>query len=224
MIRAVAFDMDDTLYPERAFVFSGYRAVSEVVEAELGFSVYDELVELFQSGRRGDLFTPVLARHMATVDEIYVKSLVAVYRTHSPNIAPFPEADSVLKEISGRYLTALISDGIEAVQQRKLDALGLRPHFKAIVMSGEFGRAFWKPHPLPFEVCARRLSLETGQMVYVGDNPEKDFITARRLGSKTIRVRRPGTLHFEIQLPAAQEADVTVDGLTEVPEAVERLI
>lgn len=224
MIRAVAFDMDDTLYPERAFVFSGYRAVSEAVEAELGFPIYDELVELFQSGRRGDLFTPVLARHLAAVEERYVKRLVAVYRAHSPKIAPFPEADSVLNEIRGRYRAALISDGIEAVQQRKLNALGLRTHFEAVVMSGEFGREFWKPHPLPFEVCARRLAITTGQMVYVGDNPAKDFVTARKLGLGTIRVRRPGTLHFDIQLPPAQEADVTVETLSEIPEAVESFI
>ncbi len=224
MIRAVAFDMDDTLYPERAFVFSGYRAVSASVEAEQGISIYDELVDLFQSGRRGDLFTPVLARHMAIVEESYVKSLVAVYRAHNPTIAPFPEAESVLNEIRGRYLTALISDGIEEVQQRKLDSLGLRPHFEAVVMSGEFGRAFWKPHPRPFEVCAHRLSIETGQMVYVGDNPAKDFITARRLGSRTIRVRRPGTLHYGVQLPTAQEADITLETLSEVLEAVESFV
>lgn len=224
MISAVAFDMDDTLYPERAFVFSGYRAVSEAVEAELGFPIYDELVKLFQGGRRGDLFTPVLARHLGTVEESYVKSLVAVYRAHRPVIAPFPEAVAVLEEIRGRYRMALISDGIEAVQQRKLDALGLRPLFEAIVMTDAFGREFWKPHPLPFKDCARRLAVASAQMVYVGDNPAKDFITARQLGSRTIRVRRPGTLHAEIRLPPAQEADVTVETLSEVPQAVESFV
>lgn len=224
MIRAVAFDMDDTLYPERAFVFSGYRAVSQAVEAELGFAIYDDLVALFQSGRRGDLFTPVLARRLGAVEERYVKRLVAVYRAHSPKIAPFPEADSVLKEIRERYRTALISDGIEEVQERKLDALDLRRHFEAVVMTDAFGREFWKPHPLPFKDCARRLAVDTAQMVYVGDNPAKDFITARRLGSRTIRVRRPGTLHFETALPAAREADVTVETLSEVPQAVARFL
>ncbi len=223
MIRAVAFDMDDTLYPERAFVFSGYRAVSEAVEAELGFPVYDELVQLFESGRRGDLFTSVLTRHRDRVEERYVKSLVAVYRAHSPTISPFPEAESVLSAIRKRYRTALISDGIQEVQHRKLDALGLRPHFEAVVMTGELGREFWKPHPLPFEDCARRLAVAPAQMVYVGDNPAKDFVAARGLGLKTIRVRRPGTLHFEIDLPATQEADITVETLSDVLDVVEGL-
>ena len=223
MIRAVAFDMDDTLYPERAFVFSGYRAVSEAVEAELGVPIYDELVQLFESGRRGDLFTPTLARHQVRVEECYVRSLVAVYRAHRPTIAPFPETETVLRAIRRRYRTALISDGIHEVQHRKLDALGLRPHFEAVVMTGELGREFWKPHPLPFEDCARKLAVAPAQMVYVGDNPAKDFITARSLGLRTIRVRRPGTLHFEIDLPAAQEADVTVETLSDVLDVVERL-
>ncbi len=165
-----------------------------------------------------------LARHLAAVDERYVQRQVAVYRAHSPSIAPFPEAVTVLEDIRGRYRTALISDGIEAVQQRKLDALGLRRHFEAVVMTDAFGREFWKPHPLPFKDCARRLAVDTAQMVYVGDNPAKDFVTARRLGSRTIRVRRPGTLHFEIGLPPAQEADVTVETLSDVLEAVESFV
>jgi putative hydrolase of the HAD superfamily len=223
MIHAVAFDMDDTLYPERSFVFSGYRAVSQAVEAQLGFPIYDDLVQLFESGRRGDLFTPVLAQHRNRVEESYVRSLVAVYRAHSPTIVPFPETNTVLRSIRRRYRTALISDGLQEVQDRKLDALGLRAHFEVILMTGELGKEFWKPHPLAFEECARRLSVATARMAYVGDNPAKDFMTARRLGFRTIRVRRPGTLHFETEPPPAQEADVTVETLSGVPEVIEGL-
>ena len=193
MIGAVAFDMDDTLYPERAFVFSGHRAVSEAVEAELGFPIYDELVELFQGGRRGDLFTPVLARHLGAVDESYVKRLVAVYRAHRPVIAPFPEAAAVLEEIRGRYRMALISDGIEAVQQRKLDALGLRPLFEAIVMTDAFGREFWKPHPLPFKDCARSARRPRTAVFRALGLCRYSFVAARYVGHGRCPIPGPRT-------------------------------
>ena len=199
MIKAVVFDLDDTLYPEETFVFSGYRAVSEVVLARWGIAIFDELVTAFRAERRGDLFTPVLQRHLPKVDETMVQGLVEAYRGHRPSIEPFPEAEAVLHGAKRHYATGLITDGIAAVQERKLEALGFKPLFDAVVLSGAYGRAHWKPDPLPYELCAQQLALPAPALVYIADNPVKDFITARKLGMKTIRVRRPGTLHCAVE-------------------------
>src|SRR5438874_2051717 len=99
MIQAVVFDLDDTLYPEIEFVYSGYRAVSNAVHQQLGFPIVNELVNLFETGKRGDLFTPVLKTRLDTVTEEYVRELVAVYRQHRPTIVPFPEARDVLDSL-----------------------------------------------------------------------------------------------------------------------------
>lgn len=222
MIRAAAFDLDDTLYPEQAFVFSGYRAVAAAVEARWGFAIFDELMASFRAGERDDLFTPVLRRHVPEIEELKVKALVSVFRNHKPAIAPFPEAGAVLRAIRRRLPLGLITDGIAAVQERKLGALGLTALFKATVLSGAHGRAHWKPAPLPYELCARRLGLPTKALAYIGDNPAKDFVTARKLGMKTVRVRRPGTLHYKAEAAPGYEADVTLDTLAALPELLER--
>jgi putative hydrolase of the HAD superfamily len=217
MIRAVVFDLDDTLYPEVEFVYSGYRAVSDAVRQHLGFDIVSELVQLFETGQRGDLFTPVLKTHLDTVTEEYVRELVGVYRQHLPSIVPFPEARQVLDVLQRTYRLALVSDGYHAVQARKLEALGLGGYFNPVIFSDAFGRDFWKPHPRPFEECISRLSLAASAIVYVGDNPNKDFKTARQMTMKTIRVRRAGTLHYNVRLSPEFEADYETRSLGEIP-------
>ena len=54
-------------------------------------------------------------------------------------------------------------------------------------------------------------------MVYVGDNPTKDFIAPHMMGMKTIRVRRTGTLHYRIRLSSEFEADYEASSLEEIP-------
>ena len=62
--RAIVFDLDDTLYPEQAFVFSGYEAVARVFARRLGMSA-DSLVrrmrDLFGTPDRGRVFDVIVA-------------------------------------------------------------------------------------------------------------------------------------------------------------------
>ena len=216
MIRAVVFDLDDTLYPEVEFVYSGYRIVSEAVYKQWGFKIYDELVALFEEGQRGDLFTPVLRKHLRIVKESYVQQLVKIYRQHIPRIHPFPEVLKVLDKLKPLYRLAIISDGLLSVQERKLRVLGIGHYCDEIIFSDKWGQNFWKPHPWPYEECVRRLFLEPASMVYVGDNPNKDFVTPRRIGMKTVRVRRIGTLHWQVRLSPEFEADYEISDLGKI--------
>ena len=40
---AIVFDLDDTLYPEREYVFSAYRAVAKWIERHLGTAATEAL-------------------------------------------------------------------------------------------------------------------------------------------------------------------------------------
>ena len=57
--KAIIFDMDDTLYPERHYVLSGFRAVAKWFEANYGVSYETSgqtLISLFNKGIRGNTF------------------------------------------------------------------------------------------------------------------------------------------------------------------------
>ena len=221
VIQAIVFDLDDTIYPEVQFVFSGYRAVAETVRRETGLEIYEDLVDLFNQGQRGDLFTPVLNRYRdQAIEEEAVLKLVQIYRQHQPDIEPFPEARQILHSLSLQFSLGLISDGYLAVQNNKFCALNIQTFFSSVVFSDRWGREFWKPHPRPYEFCAESIGCPVENIVYVGDNPAKDFVTARKLGAKTVRVIRMGTLHSNERLSAEFEADYEIADLSELPHVV----
>jgi putative hydrolase of the HAD superfamily len=226
--RAVVLDLDDTLYPEAAYVRSGFRAVAARAQETLGVPAAEgeaELVALFEEGVQGDTFDRWLAARGLGGD-VAVGDLVAAYRGHAPEIAPFPEAAALLRRLRADGSTVgLLSDGDPVVQGRKLDALGLREAFDAIVVTGELGPDAGKPSPRGFEEVLRRLGdAPSGEAVYVSDNPAKDFLGARRAGMRSIRVRRPGGIYAGLEPGTPEHApDAEVAGLDEVPRALDGL-
>ena len=197
-VEAILFDMDDTLYLERDFVFSGYRAVAEKVWQDHRVDILEDLQYRFSIGQRGDLFTPALAAGGICAGEPYVKKLVEVYRQHQPDIRPCLDT-AVLKELKAKgFKLGLISDGIGSVQRNKLSALGLEPLFDQVVFSDELGgREAWKPSTRPYLTCLNHLDVPASLACYVADNPGKDFMAPRQLGMLGIQIIRPGALYAQ---------------------------
>jgi putative hydrolase of the HAD superfamily len=202
--RAVVFDLDDTLYPESAYVRSGFRAVAQAAARLYGVpaaEAYRELEQLFREGVRGDTFDRWLYVRGITAD---VNELVAAYRSHTPTIEPFEEVPGLLADLRERgFRLGLLSDGEPEIQYGKLDALGLRDAFDATLVSGELGRDAWKPSPRGLATLLERLGVGASEAVYVSDNPAKDFKAARDAGMRSIWVRREGGVysHLEPQSP-----------------------
>ena len=221
MIRAVVFDLDDTLYPEIEFVYSGYQAVAEAVRGRLGIEIYDDLTSLFGAGQRGDLFTPVLRKHLGDVQEPYVEQLVSIYRKHEPILHPYPEVPDLLRKLKPSHRLAIISDGRLCVQQRKLQALHLDGYFDVVIFTDQWGREAWKPSTRSYEAVLERLSVSGMESVYIADNPSKDFHGARRVGMHTIRVRRPGNIYGQLEPPSSEFApDLEIETLNGLDTAL----
>jgi putative hydrolase of the HAD superfamily len=207
-LEAVVFDLDDTLFAERQYVLSGFRAVANWLEERHGIEgapAFSELRALFEGGVRLTTFDEWLdGRGLGHAVE--TRELVEVYRNHVPAISPAPGVERVLERLGGRYRLGLVSDGYAQVQRAKFEALRLTGHFEAVVFSDELGRAYWKPSPRPFEVVTELLGLAAANCVYVADNPTKDFIGARSIGMKTVRLRRPEGVYALAEPPTDAHA------------------
>lgn len=217
--QAVIFDLDDTLYPERDYVLSGFRSVAIWAETRLGIPAaqgFAELKRLFDQGVRGKTFDLWLASHHLEANRI-IPELIQVYRNHEPNLTPLPEAPALLATLKNVYRLGLLGDGYLEVQRRKLRALNLSPYFEAVVFSDEWGREAWKPSVKPFQEILARLRTEAGASIYVGDNPAKDFLGARELGMFTIWVKLPEGLYTSLEPPTPRHApDLTLESLIEL--------
>jgi putative hydrolase of the HAD superfamily len=224
-LQAIVFDLDDTLYSERDFVLSGFRAVAEWASENLGIELeqgYTALFNLYREGVRNDTFDRWLNIHGIDRPELTTK-FVEIYRQHSPQIKPFSEAIDLLKTLSSSYQIGLVSDGYLEVQQRKWAALGLDTFFDAVVFSDQLGREKWKPSPAPFELVLSQLKIAPEFSVYIGDNPRKDFFGARQLGMYTIQVKRDESEYGHLSPPdLAYHPHLIISSLVEVPVSIEQ--
>jgi len=220
---AIAFDLDDTLYPEREYALSGFRAVAEWAEVALGLprrQVYTELQGLFESGARRNSFNRWLeGRGLAP--NTWLSEMVNCYRQHVPQLAPFPGVVELLENHYGSYRMAILTQGYAAGQRGKIKALGVEHYFETILILDETEREQWKPSRRAFERLLAELNVGSDEVAYIGDNPEKDFYGARQLGILTVRVRRPGGEHAHKEpIDPSYAPDVQVNEFSALPKAL----
>ncbi len=93
--------------------------------------------------------------------------------------------------------------------------LELTTWFEPIVFTAELGTGFSKPSPRGFQLVQESFEDPPGAYAYVADNPNKDFAGPHSLGWRTVRVRRPGSLH---EMGASgSDVDVEVEDLHRLP-------
>lgn len=199
-IRCVVFDIDDTLYLERDYVRSGFRAAGVWARERFGFDEFeDQAWSAFLAGRRGMIFNEVLDASGLAYDTQDVRRLIEVYRGHVPAISLLPDARTCLDRLVRRVAVAALTDGPLTSQRAKADALELSRWASPIVFTAELGEGFSKPSPDAFRFIEARTGCGAGACAYVADNPAKDFTAPRELGWRTIRVRRSGGLHQDVE-------------------------
>ena len=222
MIKAVIFDMDDTLFPELEYVRSGYRAVAEHL-ADNEYSaddLYERLWSIFYADRHAKVINVLMDQIGRQADEDEIWRLITLYREHRPVIKPFAGTEDVLIEVSSKYRTGLISDGFMPGQQYKLDALGLDKYLEEVIFTETLGRENWKPSPLAYEIMVEKLGVKHSECVYVGDNLAKDFVSPNALGWLTVHIKIDGQVHWDREVG---EGGAPQKSITELKELLDLL-
>ena len=210
------FDIDDTLYLERDYVRSGFEAVGAWASRWLGRGDFGERCWCrFVAGDRNSIFDKTLRECGKEPAPELIAALVAIYRTHVPSITLAPDAFEALSAISGNTPIAVISDGPITSQSRKAEALGLNAFADPILLTEVMGSALCKPHPWAFEQVQQ--SRPADKYVYIADNPCKDFTAPTQLGWVTVRIRRPGGLHFAVE-SSTDRPDYGMSDCSALPE------
>ena len=218
MIQYVIFDLDDTLYPEHEFVYSGFKAVGDYLSLHHSIAgFYDVAAQLFQEGVRGSIFDHALQQLQVSYDDCFIRRLVDVYRSHIPSISLFDDAKYILNLLQEhQIMMGMITDGYFIAQQNKVEALHIAPYFSVIIFSDEYGRDNWKPSSFPYLKIMESFRCTGDQCIYVADNPGKDFITARKLGWQTVHIQRKGGEYCFIKCDDSYQADRTIQSLYEL--------
>jgi len=219
-VKAVLFDLDNTLYSEIEFVKSGFRAVARYLSSTYNFPadfLFTQMFDILQRDGRGKVFDSLLY-NLDIYTEERVKLLVYLYRSHRPNIYLYNDALLTLNQMKHHDLRlGLVTDGMASVQRNKLAALSLESLFDIIICTDELGRECWKPSTVPYKIALDLLQVSPLEAVYVGDDPTKDFLAPNSIGMLTIQVNRqtlPNSMPDTI--PETANARFVVNGLGEI--------
>jgi putative hydrolase of the HAD superfamily len=219
-LSVVVFDIDDTVYLERDYVYSGFRAVGHWAGERLGVEGFEAACsKLFASGVRGTIFDDALRGLGVEPKPDVIVALREVYRAHDPDIHLEPDAVSVLERLHRRIALSAVSDGPITSQRAKAGALELSRWLSPILFTEEMGPEYHKPSSLAFESLEKQFGVQGVGLGYVADNPAKDFIGPAALGWRTVRVRRPGGLHAAE--PSGEDVQAEMTDLRELESVLE---
>ncbi len=222
-LRAVLFDLDDTLTPTTAFAAGARRRAMEAMAALPGVRLTADrlLVELreviAEFGPNYDSHYDRLLRRFPGEDlgghprGVLVAAGVAAYHdSKHGGMAPFPGVREVLTAL--REGTALrlgvVTEGLEVKQYEKLLRLDLYRFFDPAAVVVSEGIGISKPNPKLWQRACAALDLEPPACMYVGDHPEKDVLPARSLGMRTVRFRAPGGRHAAAEGTAPADHEI----------------
>ena len=207
----VVFDLDDTLYSEMDYVLSGYHFLSELIDKLYSKSTYHTFIKALNT-KAPDVFSYVIEEH--NLPKTLKEHLILSYRYHTPNIKLHEGVILILEQLKNKNIPMyLITDGRGITQRLKISSLGIESFFESIFISEEVGVG--KPDPDSF-ISIQRLH-PNQSIVYIADNPKKDFIAPKLLGWDSIGILNKNTRVHPLTNNYTQAANVWLDqfkGLT----------
>ena len=211
-IRAIAFDLDNTLWdvepvleraeqclaawlqehcPRLALSREQMRAAREQLAQREPHNAHD------LSYLRVATLTAHAREH--GYDERVARDAFEVFLAARNAVEIFPDVAPALARLRLRYALASLSNG-----NADLARIGLDHIFNVSLNARQIGAA--KPHPRCFERLSGELALDPGAIAYVGDDPQLDVAAARAAGLRTVWMNRRA-LTWPQELPPA---DLTV--------------
>jgi putative hydrolase of the HAD superfamily len=209
-IRAVVFDLDNTLLRSTIGARRGLLVAAKLIS--------DELKKKGQPYSEQSLFTrlqwidrEMLRRKFLYNRDVWWKTLLAelgfgnrfpwIHRVtlrywdaYAANSPPFRDAESTLRRVKKMgFKIGLVSDsdGTPGMKRRRIRGVSIHNLFEAVVVAGEDTPRV-KPGHESFRLIAERLRVQPESCVYVADNPRTDIAGARAVGMTTVLVRRRG--------------------------------
>ncbi len=191
-LKAVIFDLDDTLYSEKEYARSGYHAIANTLpQVE---QLEEKLWTAFEQKKP--------AIDAVLIDEgIYTEGLkqqcLSIYRSHQPAIHFYEGAKELLCQLRyDGYKLGVITDGRSEGQRAKIKALGLDELVDHIIITDELGGVeYRKPNKTAFVKMQELLDVPFEEMCYIGDNIKKDFVAPNMLGMRSIWFRNMDGLY-----------------------------
>ena len=202
-LRAILFDVDDTLYSTTQFAaLARQRACEAMVKQGLRLPVsevrreLDEVIAEFTSNYGGHfdkLLLRLPERCWAGINRaLLIAAGIMAYHATKADLKPFPDVPPFLRRVHshGDVVLGEITHGLEIKQAEKLLLLNLLQWINpsAIFISDQLGIS--KPNPKLYQRACSALGLDPREAMYIGDNPLSDVDPVNHIGMISTRILR----------------------------------
>ncbi len=226
MIRAISFDLDDTLWPIAPTIVRAERNLFEWLSARLTHVANDWSIERLRAHRDevaiahphlAHDFTAQRKLALATVigehpeQQALIEGAFEVFFAARNQVELYADAAAALQHLHARMPLIALSNGNADLQR-----IGLAHLFRARISARDVGAA--KPEPGIFRAACDALQLPAHAIAHVGDDPLMDVIGARRAGMFAVWLNRDGQVWSH-----AEQPDLEIRNLTELCEWAEAI-
>lgn len=227
-IRAVLFDLDDTLHDDTFAFTTAAEEVAREVAAEHGIDAIvlkdayiaeaegfwhrltAEQVKTKLSSLRATMWGNALASVGLADPALAVRSAVNYNAYRKKYFSPFPGAIDLLRDLKARgKRLGILTNGVSETHHEKIALLQIAQYFDAIFLADEVGMV--KPDPLLFAHACQKLDTSPAYGAMVGDRYDRDIAGALEAGLYTIWVN----IRAERVPLGARPPDAIVEGIAE---------
>lgn len=203
-IKWIFFDMGHTLLDEDEVHIARLEELNEELGGTLppAEELLDEMVEFGTKGARSP-FGSVAKKYGAKRHYPYSPALEV----------PFPETEEALRKLSAKYKLGIIANQ-RGGSAHRLQAHGLMKYIDFVYSSEEMGRS--KPAPDLFLSALDTLGCAPEEACMVGDRIDNDIRPAKRIGMKTVRLRKG---FFRNRAPECEYdiPDADIESISDLP-------
>ncbi len=207
------FDVGDTLMDEtEAHRFRVEATIVNMEQKQLAHPTTDAfMAQLQQLYVRYDKGYPDILKQYGAED-CYVSYQLPIIKRKE---RLFPHTEEILCALHTRYRMGIIANQPKETPQY-LEENGIAQFFDPLIISARVGLG--KPDPAFFRLGLEAAAAEgilPAECVMIGDRLDRDIYPAKRLGMKTIRIKK-GFFAREIPDDAAHTPDAEVDTLSDL--------
>jgi putative hydrolase of the HAD superfamily len=218
-LKAILFDLDNTLLD-----FSGFKRESALAAAKAMkkagipltekelyariFKVYDEK-GIEYSRTFGDvLYGLEIDQHQ--LERARQAAIIAYTKKKYECLKPRAKAIQLLSSLKRKYKLGIVTDAPREKAWQRLILAGLDGFFYPVVTYND--TLEHKPSLKPFELALYLLKVKPEEVLFVGDNPERDIIGAKKAGLKTC-LAKYGCIGYSEEMDVA---DYTIGKIEEM--------
>lgn len=195
-IKAVFFDIDDTLYNSTQLAkMARKNSIKAMIDAGLPekdeskvFEILKKIIDKYGSNYPQHYDVLIKEIGGSWNPKIVASGVVAYEHTKIGYLTPFPKVIPTLLEFRKKYKLGIISNGLAIKQWEKLIGLGVHHLFDVVVTSEEEG--FEKPDVRIFKQGVKRIGLKPDECLMVGDRLEIDIVGANEAGMHTALIQK----------------------------------